>query len=131
MAQHDDRLSIKEERKRQEWARRDQADLDAAVLAMLQSRETRRYLWWLLQIGNAIGENPFRSNAMLTAFGCGAMDVGNRIMKHLLDVSGDGFIKVLKEHDDERKQRELELSTIRDDADPGRRYQPDWGNDDR
>lgn len=87
-------------RKAQKKEKQRKAQLDRAVKAMLQHEDTRAYLYWLLEIGKAIGINPFTANALTTSFACGEQNVGQQIMAHLIEVSPDGFIRVLKEQED-------------------------------
>lgn len=125
MAAFDDKQAEQIVRKERQWAKADKQQLDDAVRAMLQHQSTRRYLYWLLDIGKAIGQNAFSGNALSTAFQCGEQNVGQQVMAHLIEVSPDGFLTLLRERQDERANRNTTLNNIRDGAndsvdDPGR-----------
>jgi hypothetical protein len=79
------------------WQRENAIHLQHAVESLIATYEGRRYLHWLLQIGRALGENPFTGQALSTSFACGEQNVGQQIMGHLLEVSPEGFMTVLKE----------------------------------
>jgi hypothetical protein len=117
MGRFDDKAAEALIRRQKEWSKVDQQQLDDAVKAMFQHPATRRYLYWLLDIGKAIGENPFTSDALTTAFQCGEQNIGMKVMAHLIEVEPDGFLKLLKETRDERARREGELGRLRDSAD--------------
>lgn len=114
MARFDDKAAEAQNRKQKEWLKADKQELDDAVKAMLLHRATRRYLWWLLDIGKAIGVNAFTSEASTTAFQCGEQNVGQRIMAHLIEVAPEGFLELLRENQNERSERDGELSRIGD-----------------
>jgi hypothetical protein len=86
------------------------------VQAMLLHRSTRKYLYWLMDIGKAIGQNAFTADALTTAFQCGEQNVGQQVMAHLIEVAPDGFLALLKEVGDERNRRDTELNKLRDAA---------------
>lgn len=113
MGAFDDKPTERQVNKQRDWAKQDQQGLDNAVRAMLMHADTRRYLYWLLEIGKAIGHNPATGNALSTHFNCGEMNVGQKIMAHMIDVDPDGFLAVLKERENERKQRDMELGELR------------------
>lgn len=113
MAQHDDRPDERVVKKQREWEKADARQLDEAISAMLQHEQTRRYLYWLLEITRAIGQNPMSENALRTAFNCGEQNIGQQVMAHLLECAPDGFLQLLKERSDERNSRANELDEIR------------------
>src|SRR5690606_17637443 len=90
------------------WEQEDKEARDSAVLALLQHRQGRKYLYWLLAEGKALGFNAFTGNALSTAFNCGQQQVGHFIMEHILAVSPDGFLTMLKEAENERSERAAE-----------------------
>lgn len=113
MSRFDDKPSQAALRRQREWEKFDQGELDDAVRAMFEHHATRRYLWWLLAISNAIGNNAFTSNALTTAFACGEQNIGQQVLAHMLEVAPDGFLTLMKENADERKRRDDELSGLR------------------
>lgn len=119
MGRFDDKPSEAIVRRQREWEKFDQTELDSAISAMLQHSQTRRYLWWLLYISHAVGENAFTSNALTTAFACGEQNIGQQVLAHMLEVAPDGFLTLMKENADERKRREDELTRIRNTGNGG------------
>jgi hypothetical protein len=116
MARFDDKQAEALTRRQREWLKTDQQKLDDAVKAMLQHAATRRYLYWLMEIGKAIGVNAFTADPMTTAFQCGEQNVGQQVMAHLIEVAPDGFLELLREMGDERNRRDTELGQLRDGA---------------
>lgn len=96
---HDKRLN----RRQINRAKREKAEIDAAVSGLLQHPHGRRYLFWLLDIGKSIGANPFTGNALSTSFSCGEQNVGQQIMAHIIEVSPEGFLLMLKERENEKR----------------------------
>lgn len=90
------------------YLREDEEALNNAVVAMLQHRETRMFLWWLLTIGR-VGTQPYTRNALDTAFGCGELNVGQQIFNRILSVSPEGYVEMSKEMADARRTRDDEL----------------------
>lgn len=76
--------------------------VDGAVRALLQHVEGREYLYWLMEIGH-IGRNPFASNALITSFNCGELNVGQQIQSHIIEVAPDGYLRMLKEKQEEQE----------------------------
>jgi hypothetical protein len=113
MGRFDDKPTELMLRRQREWEKFDQGELDAAVSAMLEQRQTRRYLWWLLSVSKSLGENAFTANALTTAFGCGEQNVGQQVLAHMLEVAPEGFLILMKENADERRSRQDELDRIR------------------
>ena len=97
------------------WAEQDDLEIDTAIGALFQHQHGRRFLWWLLEIGR-VGGQPFTQNSLLTAFNCGELNVGQRILDRLLTVSPDGYVSLMKEMNNERNDRDKQL---RGDADAG------------
>ena len=87
----------KQQRKEQKLNDQQQAKLELAVRGLLAEEHGRAYLFWLLEIGKAIGHNPATGNALTTHFGCGEMNVGQQIMGHIISVDPAGFMRVLEE----------------------------------
>ena len=116
MARFDDKQAEALSRRAREWSKTDKRELDDAVQAMLLHRSTRKYLYWLMDIGKAIGQNPFTGDALTTAFQCGEANVGQQVMAHLIEVAPAGFLELLKEVGDERSRRDTELNKLRDGA---------------
>jgi hypothetical protein len=78
--------------------------LDSFVKAALGTQEGREYFYWLLEICK-VGVNPFAANALVTSFACGEMNVGQQVQSHLMEISPEGYLSMLKEKEDERRTR--------------------------
>jgi CRP-like cAMP-binding protein len=128
MAQHDEHVAQQILRRQAKWQEADAKELDNAITAMLQHKETRRYLYWLLEMTRAIGQNPMTDNALRTAFNCGEQNVGQQIMAHLIDVAPEGFLTLLKEKSDERRERSNTIAGIRAGTDRANDTEPDRGD---
>lgn len=113
MAQHDEHINQRVLRRQERWAEADAKELDNAINAMLQHKETRRYLYWLLEITQSIHQNPYRGNFGDTAFACGEQNIGNQIVAHLIECAPDGYLALLKEKADERSARQHELAGVK------------------
>lgn len=102
---YDDRDQEKTLARQREWERQDKQERDDAVKALLQHKQGRKYLYWLLSVGKAIGHNAFTGNALSTSFNCGEQNVGQQIMAHIIEVDAKGFLTTLQEQEDERADR--------------------------
>jgi hypothetical protein len=94
------------------WAREDDEAVTAAIAALVQHQQGRKFLWRLLQIGG-VGQQPYVSNALQTAFNCGTLNVGNQILEMLASAAPDAYITMMKENADERSTRDAELGAAR------------------
>jgi hypothetical protein len=92
------------------WEAQDRLERNEAVAALVQHRQGRRYLYWLIGLGK-VGANPFTANALATAHQCGELNVGLQIQAHLLEVAPQSFLTMLQEHEDERRSRERSLAS--------------------
>lgn len=99
------------------WRREDEAQIDSAIDALLQHGHGRRLLWWLLQIGR-VGGQPYTGNALNTAFSCGELNVGQKILDRIISVSPEGYLTMMKEQADERTNRTGALNGTARGADP-------------
>jgi len=113
---------VEVEKLKRRWQREDEDRIVSAVSQALASSEGRKFLWWLLEIGR-VGLQPFAGNALNTAFNCGEMNVGQRILDRIISVDPDGYILMMKENVSERATRDAELNlegTVDTEADePG------------
>lgn len=98
-------IDEKEEKKRQRRLRildrQRKLRIDSCVTALLQHPEGRDYLYWLLELCK-VYHNPYTSNALNTAFNCGEMNIGQQIQAHIIEVSPDGYMTMVKEKEEER-----------------------------
>lgn len=76
------RSELVERLKKQEAAAR-----QTALRHLVGDENGRIFLWWLLQESKAIQYQPFSVDPHLTAFNCGQMDVGARILAEIVGVS--------------------------------------------
>ncbi len=107
-----DILFKEQERLKDGWTQNDEKEIDDAIGQLLQHAHGRRLLYWLLEIGKAIGINPFTGNALTTAFACGEQGVGQQVMVRILDKHPNGFMTMLKERANERHSRDASLGSI-------------------
>jgi hypothetical protein len=104
---------MNEEKLKRRWQKEDEFKIESAVSKFITDAEGRKFLWWLLEIGR-IGGQPYSGNALNTAFNCGELNVGQRILDRIISVSPDGYLKMMKENEDERKARDTELNQLID-----------------
>lgn len=105
---------MNEEKLKKRWQREDEDRISSAVSKTLEDAEGRKFLWWLLEIGR-IGTQPYSNNALGTAFACGELNVGQRILDRIISVSPEGYLRMMKESNDERKERDGLLDNQTDD----------------
>jgi hypothetical protein len=100
---------MNEEKLKRRWLKEDEFSIDSAIGQAVENAEGRKFLWWLLEIGR-VGLQPYATNALNTAFNCGEMNVGQRILDRIISVSPEGYLQMMKENNDERKEREAEIA---------------------
>lgn len=100
---------MNEEKLKRRWLKEDELKIDSAVSQAIADKEGRKFLWWLLEIGR-VGSQPYSGNALNTAFTCGELNVGQRILDRIISVSPEGYLLMMKENNDERKERDAELN---------------------
>src|SRR5882724_266953 len=103
---------MNEENLKRRWQKEDELKIDSAVRKAIVDSEGRKFLWWLLEIGR-IGLQPYANNALNTAFNCGEMNVGQRILDRIISVSPEGYLTMMKENEDERRARDADLDNER------------------
>lgn len=116
-----------EERLKRRWQKEDELAIESAVNQAISDPQGRKFLWWLLEIGK-IGMQPYAGNALNTAFACGELNVGQRILDRIISVSPEGYLTMMKENENERKERDALLDQERgavdteadDDGEDGR-----------
>lgn len=94
---------------RERYLKEDELAITSAIEALLKHTHGRKLLWWLLEIGK-VGGQPFTPNALATAFGCGELNVGQQILSRIISVSPEGYLTMMKEQADERRNRDDELA---------------------
>lgn len=104
---------MNEERLKQRWLKEDELKIDSAVSKALEDAEGRKFLWWLLKIGQ-VGSQPYSGNALNTAFSCGELNVGQRILDRITSVSPEGYLRMMKENNDEVRERDGQLQLARE-----------------
>lgn len=108
---------------KQKWAKQEEEEIEAAIIALLDNAFGRRLLWWLLRIGR-VGMQPYSGNALNTAFACGELNIGQQVLERILASSPQGYILMMTENEDERRSRDTALAdaysgnTADSDADP-------------
>jgi hypothetical protein len=106
---------MNEEKLKRRWLKEDEHKIESAVSKTLADAEGRKFLWWLLEIGR-IGHQPYANNALNTAFNCGELNVGQRILDRIISVSAEGYLTMMKENESERSERTKQLA-LDDQAD--------------
>ena len=92
----------------------DEQERLSVIQALMQHAGGRRFLWWLLQVGKAINNQPFASNALVMSFGCGEQQVGNQILAEIINADADGFADLMKEMNRDRRERDNRLAAARE-----------------
>jgi hypothetical protein len=105
---------MNKEKLKRRWQKEDELRIDSAVSKAIADAEGRKFLWWLLEIGR-IGGQPYTTNALNTAFNCGELNVGQRILDRIISVSAEGYVLMMKENEREVNERDKQLSV--DEAD--------------
>jgi hypothetical protein len=107
---------MNEEKLKRRWLKEDEQKIESAVSQAIASAEGRKFLWWLLEVGR-IGMQPYSDNALNTAFSCGELNVGQQILDRIISVSPEGYLQMMRENNDERKERDalLQLDGAVDD----------------
>lgn len=103
---------MNEEKLKRRWLKEDQQRIDSAVSQAIETEQGRKFLWWLLEIGR-IGTQPYSGNALNTAFACGELNVGQRILDRIISVSPDGYVRMMKENESETRERDAQLDQLR------------------
>lgn len=93
----------------QKFLEEDRDALKRAVAAMMLHRDTRKLLGWLLAEGKAIGHQPFAGDALITAFNCGEMQMGNRVLELVVETNPASLTSLLMEMKNEREDRDQRL----------------------
>jgi hypothetical protein len=107
MAQHED-LKAKAQKRREEALQRAvNIEIDSFLARALLTRDGRRFLWWLLQIGQ-VGQQPFSTNDRVTAFNCGELNVGNKVLARITAVAPEGYVQMQQENLNEHNARVLD-----------------------
>lgn len=94
---------------------KEKANLEAEGLRKLaESYEGRTFLWWLL--GEAgVFSNPFSQNALHTAFNCGNMNFGQRLLNRLVEEQPQLYVKMMQENAEREKEFAAKLNEDEDD----------------
>lgn len=106
---------MNEEKLKRRWLKEDEMRIDSAMSKVIEDADGRKLLWWLLQIGR-IGAQPYTGNALNTAFTCGELNVGQRVLDRIISVSPEGYLRMMQENNDEVKERDA-LLNLGDQAD--------------
>lgn len=87
-AQDEDAQRVLDERKRQQEAE--------DIKWLMGHRPGRRLVWqWLSDAG--VFRNPFNHSGSVTAFNCGAMNVGQKLMASIMEHAPEAYVGMLKE----------------------------------
>ena len=129
----DDRAAKRAAAKAHREALVEAANVDRGLAACLETREGRALLWWVLS-ETQFGHNPHTANALNTAFNCGKVDVGLRLIARIEQVDAAGFVRMQLERIENvnRTQPDAGAGTIARDDDPDRGADElgEWGRND-
>jgi len=89
---------------------------DKALNALLSTYEGRRLFWWMLEEAG-IGGQPFTPDPHTTAFRCGELNVGNKILSRLFEVYPEAYVTMQKENEDAARAREQRIARKSGDVD--------------
>lgn len=107
---------IAAERMKLNWEAEDRAAVLATYKELLRRRPGRKFLWNLLGQHN-IGHQPFTANALTTAFNCGLLDGGQRILADILEADPEGYVRMQKEMSDEQRTRTSSIANTGTNSD--------------
>lgn len=108
----EDKLASDRAKLQARWQKQDQTDRQEALAALMQHSKGRALLNYWLQLGKAIGVNPFSGNALQTAFNCGELEVGQRMMTEVIEADPEGFLTLLREQANVKSSRAAELAAL-------------------
>lgn len=117
MAQHTDKERRLQEREAERKSALREALINRAIAEIADTDYGRKFLWWLLEIGQ-VNQQPFVSNALNTAFNCGELNVGNKILAKITEVDPAIYVRMQVEHlNDNRTDNSARNTASADDAD--------------
>jgi len=119
-----ERQQEREQKRAAQLAKRRADARDAAIRQCFATPEGRALLWWLLEIGR-VNTQPFSGTAEKTAFACGELNVGNRILAQIIEVNPEGYLTMLKENKVEHER----ITSPSGDDDPDGDYTGAWDGD--
>lgn len=93
----------------EKWQKQDNADVAEAYIALMTTEKGRKLLWRLLEYGK-VGQQPFSPNALNTAFACGELNVGQRILADLTTVDPASYVRMQQEQANVRDSRDRALN---------------------
>lgn len=99
------------------FQRRDAESRRDAIRRVMESESGRIFLWWLLRESKAIQYQPFSLDPHLTAFNCGQMDVGARILAEIEGTSPTTLPELMTLMLIQEKDRQAELSQLSENDD--------------
>lgn len=115
MAQHDDKATEKEQKVAATYDRARELRRESGFKKMLGDPEMREALWWLLQVSH-VNQQPFGTDPYQTAFACGELNVGNRLLARIIETEPTAYITMQLEQAEYDRARNLALARTRDDA---------------
>jgi hypothetical protein len=81
----------------------DDADVQEVIKTLLGLPKGRKFFWWLLEQTQQ-GQQPFTSNALTTAFNCGELNVGQKVLARMVELDPVGYVTMLQERNDVRRK---------------------------
>lgn len=97
------------------WEAQDRLEVNLVYQELLKQPQGRKFLWHLLGMCH-IGHQPFTTNALTTAFNCGELNVGQRILSELLEVDALGYVTMQKEMTNVDRTRNQSITSALNDS---------------
>ena len=86
-----------------------QHQLRAGLRHILSNSDARAWLWNTLAEAG-VGNQPYRlGDPHATAFSCGELNVGNKLLSAIINVEPEAYIKMMKEQADVRRRNEQRI----------------------
>ena len=89
----------------EKWELEDTMMIDATIKALLENNEGKRFLWWLLKLGNLFHNAYVSGDSHATAFRLGEQNVMQQILGKISVLSPEGWFNLQKEMEDVRRIR--------------------------
>lgn len=78
--------------------KREKILIDEGLKQTGRTIEGRAFLWNILRLTGAIGQNPYAGTPTDTAFRCGEQNIGQRLLAHIMEVDHTIYLMMMKEN---------------------------------
>ena len=93
------------------WQKEDDDTWSNGLAEVLRTALGRRLLWLMLEEAGCF-QQPYTGNALDTAFNCGQLGVGNKLLARITAVHPDAFLAMMKENQNVRSRRTNDAATV-------------------